>query len=336
MTAIATQGALQGVRELLNANLPRIQSALQNKIPPEYFCMVAINCIQKTPKLLTCTKESLIGALLEAAQLQLVPDGVLGQAYLVPYKTTVVFIPGYKGLRELALRTGAYTDIRARVVHENDEFNFKYGAGEFVHHVPAEKDRGEFRAVYAVADMGNATGPIEVLFKEEVEAHKEQYSPSWNRDDSAWQTAPARMWEKTAIRKLAGRLKMSVNIQTIMAREDLMLAGRDIDTGKLIDIPLVPDENQENAMDALTANLEKKNAESSGAVDIPISSPVQKEKEAVIKYLNKFSPNNMKKQLEKLKYFCDGADPDFNAEKVKGVEDLSDEMIRQVSFLMEN
>jgi len=214
---------------------------LQGQIPPEYFSLVAVNCIQKTPKLLACTTESLLSSLLEAAQLQLIPDGVLGHAYLVPYGGKVVFIPGYKGLRELALRTGAYADVRARVFYEKDGFKYEYGSHEFVNLNPAEKDKGEMRGAFAVADLIGGAGPVEVIFKQEIEEHRDQYSKSWQKADSAWQTAPARMWEKTAIRRLAGRLKMSVNIQKILAREDLMLAGRDLDTGDVIDIPKIPE-----------------------------------------------------------------------------------------------
>lgn len=334
MGAIATKEGIDSVRKLLGDNQDKIAIALGKAIDPEYFVSVAITCVVRTPKLLECTRASLFGALLASAQLRLVPDGVLGQAYLVPYKDKVVFIPGYKGLRELVLRTGKYIDLRARVVYENDEFEYTYGVKETIFHNPAKKDKGEMIAVYAVAEQEKGAN-IEVLYKEDIEEHRNQYSKAWKKEDSAWQTATARMWEKTAIRRLAGRLQMSVEAQTAFGYEERMNAGLDLETGEVLDIdPVV---SEENALDALTEDLEKRNEEEAGGEnDLPIESTYQTEKEFIIKYLNKCSPNSAKKQLEKLKYFCDGADPDFNAEKITGIQDLSDEMVLKVFEVMHN
>jgi len=235
MGAIATQEGLDSVRSLLTENRDKIATALGKAIDPEYFVSVAITCVARTPKLLECTQTSLFGALLAAAQLRLVPDGVLGQAYLVPYGGEVVFIPGYKGLRELVLRTGKYIDLRARVVYENDDFQFTYGMAENLIHKPAQKDRGEMVFVYAVAEQEKGSN-IEVLSKQDVEEHRDQYSKSWKNKDSAWQTAPKRMWEKTAIRRLAARLQMSIQVQKAFAYEERMNAGLDLETGEIIDI----------------------------------------------------------------------------------------------------
>ena len=337
MTALATEAGLNSVKSLLEENQNKLSTALGNAIDPEYFVGVALTCVAKTPKLLECTRTSLFGALLDAAQLRLVPDGVLGQAYLVPYGNEVVFIPGYKGLRELVLRTGKYIDLRARVVYENDDFEYTYGLKETLIHNPAKKDRGKMVAVYAVAEQENGAN-IEVLYKEEVQEHRDQYSKSWKHKDSAWQTAPKRMWEKTAIRRLAGRLQMSIQVQRAFAYEERMNAGLDLETGDIIDLPVEPLKDGEGGVESLTKDLEKRNKqnETGGQNDLPLGTAVQKERESILKFLNDYSANDMKKQLKKLKYFCDGADPDFHAENINGIQDLSDEMVLKVCSLMEN
>ena len=88
------------------------------------FIRTALTAINKNPKLLECTPASLISALLQAAQLGLSPDGILGEAYLIPFydsrfqKNIVQFIPGYRGLVQLAMRSGLIKTIQSREVYE--------------------------------------------------------------------------------------------------------------------------------------------------------------------------------------------------------------------------
>ena len=68
-------------------------------------------CLAQEPKLATCTRASLIGAMLEIASLGLEP-GVLGEAWLIPFKdrkrnvTEAQVVIGYKGMLELARSSG--------------------------------------------------------------------------------------------------------------------------------------------------------------------------------------------------------------------------------------
>ena len=126
---------------------------------------------------------------------------------------------------------------------------------------------------------------------------------------------------------------MSIQVQQAFSYEERMGAGLDLKTGEIIDIK--PTKTDENALDALTDDLEKRNEEAAGGQpDLPPKTDVQKEKEFITRYLHDFAPTNMKLSLDKLKFFCDGADPDFNAEKITGVQDLSDEMVLKVAGLM--
>ncbi len=101
---------------------PQLQAALPKHITPERLVRVALSAIQNTPKLLECDRNSLFRAVLTSAQLGLEPDGILGQAYLIPFAGKVQFIPGYKGLIDLARRSGEVLNIIAKEVYKNDEF----------------------------------------------------------------------------------------------------------------------------------------------------------------------------------------------------------------------
>src|SRR6266567_377007 len=109
--------------------------------------------IRRTPKLLECSPESLLGAMMLAAQLGLEP-GPLGQVYLVPFKRQVEFVVGYRGYIDLAYRSGQVKDVAAALVHEGDEFSYQYGTTPKLLHVPeGPAGEREIEAAYAVARL---------------------------------------------------------------------------------------------------------------------------------------------------------------------------------------
>ncbi|PMU49001.1 recombinase RecT, partial [Pseudomonas sp. GP01-A3] len=85
---------------------------------------------------------SLMSAVLQSVKLGLEP-GLFGQAYLIPYGKEVQFQIGYKGLIELAQRSGRISKIQAREVYEHDEFEVSYGIDDNIVHKPKlDGDRG--------------------------------------------------------------------------------------------------------------------------------------------------------------------------------------------------
>ncbi len=224
------------VQQLLGANMKAIQSALPKHMTPERMCRVAFNTVQKTPALLNCTPHSLVAAIVEASSLGLEIDA-RGQAYLVPYKGSVTLIPGYKGLMDLAYRSGRVTSIYADVVCANDTFDFALGLDARLAHVPNLDERGEMKAVYAVAKIKDADPAFVVLGRSEVEKVKKA-SPGASKPDSPWVKWEEEMWKKTAIRRLCKYLPLSPEMQRALSLEDLADAGKGQDLGVgLIDIP---------------------------------------------------------------------------------------------------
>lgn len=198
---------IDSVRATLDRMRGQLELAIPRHVSVDRLLRVAVTTIQQTPKLLECDRMSLFGAIMTAAQLGLEPDGVLGQAYLVPFKGKVVLIPGYKGLIALARNSGEVESISAHCVHEKDHFEYAYGLNEKLEHVPAHGDRGEIAYVYAVARFKAGGHHFEVLSRDEVEAIRKR-SPGANSD--AWQNHFPEMARKTAIRRLAKYLPLSV------------------------------------------------------------------------------------------------------------------------------
>lgn len=216
------------LRDMLDKSKSQIQLALPKHMDASRLLRVAMTSVQKTPELLACDPLSVVRSVIEAAQLGLEPDGILGHAYLVPYKRKCQLIVGYKGMISLAYRSGAVASIGGEVVFEADEFEFEYGLTEKLRHVPnfKAKDRGKPVCVYAVAHMKDGGHAFVVLPVSEVERHRQRSampnSPAWKNDWNA-------MAVKTAVRVLAKWMPQSPELQRAASKEEAMEAGAEID-----------------------------------------------------------------------------------------------------------
>lgn len=131
--------------DMVKALEPEIRRALPAVITPERFTRMALSAINNTPELADCTPMSFIAALMNAAQLGMEPNTPLGQAYLIPYRNKGTlecqFQLGYKGLIDLAYRTGQIQIIQAQAVREYDYFEYQYGLDSSLVHKPGHEER---------------------------------------------------------------------------------------------------------------------------------------------------------------------------------------------------
>jgi recombination protein RecT len=132
------------VSNLLQTYESTLKNALPTFLTPQRMIRVALTAMSKNPQLLDCTQPSLMGCILTAAQLGLLPDEVLGEAYLIPFKNTkkgtleCTFIVGYRGLCQLAMRSGQVKSVQARAVFaagepDGDQFVYEMGLDEKLH-----------------------------------------------------------------------------------------------------------------------------------------------------------------------------------------------------------
>lgn len=204
--AVAENKQPKNMKDWIVAMKPQIEAALPSVITPERFTRMALTAVSSNPKLANCTPKSFMGALMNAAQLGLEPNTPLGQAYLIPYKNKgvdeVQFQIGYKGLVELAHRSGEFKNIEARVVYENDTFEYEYGLEPKLVHKPAMKDRGKPIYYYAVFTLVNGGFGFEVMSKEDIDIHKNKYSQAAGSKYSPWNTSYDSMAKKTALKQV--------------------------------------------------------------------------------------------------------------------------------------
>jgi recombination protein RecT len=206
------------VRNTLEKLRGHITSALPKHISAERFIRITLTAVQRTPKLLDCDPTSFFAAIMQCAALGLEPDGLLGHAYLIPFKTQVQFIPGYRGLCKLVRQSGEIAGIYARVVRARDRFDYAYGLDQRLEHAPFRgPEHGELTATYAVARFrGEGDLPqFDVMERWEVDRIREM-SQGWQRaekgqKDSPWHLHYEAMAMKTVLRRLCKLLPQSVD-----------------------------------------------------------------------------------------------------------------------------
>ena len=183
-----------------------IKKALPSVITPERFTRMVLSAISVNPKLASCTPGSFLGAMMSAAQLGLEPNTPLGQAYILPYsnhgKLEAQFQLGYKGLIDLAYRSGEVEVVQAHIVYENDEFECNYGLEPTLKHTPADKDRGEPIKVYAVFKTKSGGFGFEVMSMDDVRKHASKYSQSYGSSYSPWKSNFEEMAKKTVLKRV--------------------------------------------------------------------------------------------------------------------------------------
>jgi len=242
----ALKGELEKIRGALVAVLPKHVTA-------ERMLKVVLSATARQPALLECTKASIVRSVMQAGELGLEIGGLLGEAYLVPFKNKVkgadgierwekqaMCIPGYKGLIRLARNSGQIHTLSARVVHAHDRFHVNLAEEEIQHepHLDAERDDDKIIAFYAIARFKDGAKQIEVMTRREVEAVR---SRSKSADSGPWVTDFAEMGRKTVVRRLCKYLPLSPELARAL-EADAEADERDRAMTDALDVTLVSEE----------------------------------------------------------------------------------------------
>lgn len=153
---------------------PQLAVALPKHMNADRMARLALTAFSTNADLQQCSPQSIAASIMTAAQLGLEP-GINGQGYLIPYKGTCTFVPGWKGLVDLVARAGRAT-VWTGVVYEGDEFDYQLGDAPFCRHKPGDSE-GKFTHVYAIGRVRGAEMPvIEVWTRAKVEKHLKTYN----------------------------------------------------------------------------------------------------------------------------------------------------------------
>lgn len=236
----AKAAGMGNVKKFFEASKGSMLAVLPKHVSPDRMLSLALGALRSNPQLMECTTESLMSAVIVSSQLGLEPNTPLGHAYLIPFRnnkagrTDVQFIPGYRGLIDLARRSGQIVSIASHAVHEHDEFDYCYGLDERLHHKPKLGDRGPVIAFYSVAKLVGGGHAFEVMSLEQVQSVRDNsqgYKAALRyakRDQSGnitylnhpWHNHFEEMGRKTLIRRLFKYLPISIELATAVRLDE--------------------------------------------------------------------------------------------------------------------
>jgi recombination protein RecT len=216
----------------------------------ETFVAQVANACRSNPDLWRCDPETVLGAALRCAQLNLTPNDGTSQAFIIPYGKTATFQIGYVGVLELARRAAPGLTFDGRPVYPNDEWFVDYGDLSKFSHVPhdaLELDRGgEARLWYVVATYENGRRQVHHLNRDGVEYHR-QFSKQ--KDGLLWTRSYNAAALKSVVVDMRRFLPVSRELAQAIAADAAVVDVRtldddtfELDTPQLDELPAELDE----------------------------------------------------------------------------------------------
>ena len=227
------------------------------------FIASIISAAQTNPALQDCTNASIVSGALLGQSLNLSPSPQLGQYYLVPYKNKGVmeaqFQMGYKGMIQLAIRSGQYKRLNALAIKEgelvrydplNEEVEVRLIEDEY------QRETAPTIGYYAMYELINGFRKCLYWSKEKMEAHALRFSKGYQakKGYTFWEKDFDSMALKTMYRRLLSTAPMSIEMQTAWEKD--MAVIRDDGNFEYVDnipdtaepVPEVPAEIPEAAV----------------------------------------------------------------------------------------
>ncbi|MCA8251805.1 recombinase RecT [Burkholderia sp. AU31624] len=239
---VAREAGIGSVKQFFESQKGTLAAVLPRHVSPDRMLKIALGALRTTPKLMECTVESLMGAVVQCSQLGLEPNTPLGHAYLIPFekkkkvgnqwvtdKVETQIVIGYKGLIDLARRSGQVVSIAAHAVHEHDHFDYAFGLDEKLEHKPAMSARGRVIAFYAVAKLVGGGHAFEVMSAEQVNEIRDasqNYKFARDKEKTVWGQHYEEMGRKTVLRRLFKYLPVSIELASAAAIDDVGASGR--------------------------------------------------------------------------------------------------------------
>lgn len=205
--------------------MKQIQNFFGDEERAREFLSNVVAAVQRNPKLLECSPETLLNSFVTMASLKLMPSGVSGEAFVIPYKNSGVmeaqFQLGYQGLVTLFYRAGVKS-IVAEIVRANDTFDYVNGE---VHHRPDvfADDRGEAIGAYVIVELQTGSKVAKVMSKKEILAIGKKFSKTFGKDFSIWDEAndpELWTWKKTVLKQVSKLVPKNETIYKALAEDN--------------------------------------------------------------------------------------------------------------------
>lgn len=239
------------------------QDAVKNQINQviggkdgQRFISAIVSAVTTNQALQECTNQSILSGALLGESLKLSPSPQLGQYYLVPFKdnkkntTVATFQIGYRGLIQLAIRSGQYKKLNVLVIKEGELVRFDPLTEEIeVNLIEDEEVRENTPTVgyYAMFEYVNGFRKAIYWSRKKMEKHAEEYSKGYKakKGYTFWEKDFDAMAIKTMLRQLISKWGiMSIDMQTAYESDMAMIDEK----GKPVYVDNDPDEIPEQSM----------------------------------------------------------------------------------------
>lgn len=243
----------------------RVQNTLREA--PGTFLSSVLELYSSDTYLMQCDPNKVMAEALKAASLRLPINKSLGFAYILPYKVkgvmTPTFILGYRGMIQLAQRTGQYRAINADCVYEGEHPVFNRVTGSLT--IEGEATSSKAVGYFAYFELLNGFKKAIYWTREKVAAHGQRYSKAFG--NGPWQTDFDAMACKTVLRQLLSKYGvMTVEFANIMAQDQDERTEAEVSANANVEPLMLPD-NLEPIEDPAAVN-EPVQAEAEKAEDL--------------------------------------------------------------------
>lgn len=164
---------------------PQMALALPKHLSSDRMARLALTAFSTNPALQKCTHQSIAASIMTAVQLGLEPN-VNGAGYLIPYKETCTFVPGWKGLVDLVGRSGRGTVFTGVIFEDQIQgVDWEYFDGSrrelIIKKQSSLIDENKITHAYAVGWVKDASMPIIELWSvEKLKAHRNKQNKVGN------------------------------------------------------------------------------------------------------------------------------------------------------------
>ena len=266
LEAVKKKSVAMAMGELLDSNgiKKRINELLGKRAPQFVGSLVSmVNADENLQRVFHDAPMTIIQAGLRAASYDLPIDPGLGYAYVVPFKNKQTdgtyrmeasFILGYKGMLQLAMRTGAYRKINVVDVREGELKRFDRLTEDVEIEFIEDEDERNSRAIAGYCGYFRLVNGMEkyiYMSLKEIEAH-ELKNRKGKYMGKGWRDDKDAMCRKTVLRRLIGKWGvMSIDYQaapSVVAAAEAVAKGEfdDADTTPTIDIG-IEEQNEQTA-----------------------------------------------------------------------------------------
>lgn len=171
------QTPLQAFNGFMDKLKPQLALALPKHLNADRMARLALTAFSTNANLQECDMMSIAGSIMTAGQLGLEPN-VNGAGYLIPYKKTCTFVPGWKGLVDLVSRSGRGT-VYTGVIFKDQQYTFTDGARRdlVIHNETELVDPSDITHAYAIGWVKDSSMPIiELWTVGKIIKHRDKYN----------------------------------------------------------------------------------------------------------------------------------------------------------------